>query len=828
MMRWASIGAAIAPRPVSIGILVVIATLLISPFAARLRVDADLLSLLPTGSPAAADYRVFLQRFGGLEQVFVLVVPEDSDDESSAVSNEADLIQAASLLEELLTGHPEVASVRAGLRAEDESFFLRYVAPRAPLLIGEDWRGVVERRIEPAAIRRRATRLRALVSAPTGAVEATIARSDPLGFSQDLPQLTTGDEIPVHPLSSAFLAAGGEAALLMLTPARPEMDPEGGRALAAALDVAFVEVKATLGTPVRFQALGGPLYAAQDEKVLRQDLRRTLTGSLLGTSVVLIAAFEGLWLPLAALVPLLAALVWAAAGFSLVQSEITAISIGFGAVLIGLGVDYGIHGVARFRQAMIATGDAARALNETARHTGPAILTSAATTAAGFAILSLAHLRPLQELGRLVALGILCILVAVAILGSAMAVAMARRVRRPGGVWRVLGTAVGSLIGFAARHPKSILTTAAIFTVVGAWGIAGLSLDSDPRTLRPVDHPAHEAEVLLTRHFGLGLDTATVVVSGPDLSGALSRAADAGRVLRRALPAASLSTPSDMLAVGEPVEERLRQLAELPLARAADDLERELRAVNLNPRAFEVGLRALRAMGRGEDPGSPLAASWPDWLARSLKTDNDGAWAALSLRLPPGSWPDGPPSELVEQLADTVPESAFASAVAIGRELRSLARSDLVTLSGWALLAVFTVVAVSLRGRLRLSFGACLPVVLGCLWTLGLWAWLGRSLDLFTLAVLPILLGIGIDDGLHLMHGARKDPASGVRGAAEACGRALVLTTLTTAVGFGSLGWSSIPGLRNGGLMIAFGVSACLLATLMVLPALEAVTRRST
>jgi predicted RND superfamily exporter protein len=54
----------------------------------------------------------------------------------------------------------------------------------------------------------------------------------------------------------------------------------------------------------------------------------------------------------------------------------------------------------------------------------------------------------------------------------------------------------------------------------------------------------------------------------------------------------------------------------------------------------------------------------------------------------------------------------------------------------------------------------------------------------------------------------------------------MLLITLTTGVGFGSLGGSRVPGLQNAGTLVALGVSACLAATFLVLPALEALFRR--
>jgi hypothetical protein len=368
---------------------------------------------------------------------------------------------------------------------------------------------------------------------------------------------------------------------------------------------------------------------------------------------------------------------------------------------------------------------------------------------------------------------------------------------------------------------------AAGLSVVALYGLGDLTVDADLRALRPLDHPVHEAEALLSDRFGVGLDTATVVVSGDDLPQTLERAWAAAELLRQHLGSeVTVTSPADYL--GTAVDERLRQLKTLPFDRAATQLESELRAANLNPRAFAPGLEALRALGRGEDPGAPPPSAWPEWLSESVVSDQEGTWASLSLRLPRSSWPDGPPAELLTRLKAEIPGSAFASAAALGVELRTLAIGDLRTLGLLALVAVALTAVASFRGRLQDSLLAGLPVILGSLWTLGLWAVSGHSLDLFSLAFLPILLGIGIDDGLHVMHSARRHPAAGIHGAGihgavHHAGRALLLTTLTTCVGFGSLTLSRVPGLRSGGLLIAVGVGACLLATVMVLPALEAV-----
>jgi predicted RND superfamily exporter protein len=87
------------------------------------------------------------------------------------------------------------------------------------------------------------------------------------------------------------------------------------------------------------------------------------------------------------------------------------------------------------------------------------------------------------------------------------------------------------------------------------------------------------------------------------------------------------------------------------------------------------------------------------------------------------------------------------------------------------------------------------------------------------------MVGIGVDDGLHVLHLARQRGEDLERAALEA-GRGVVLTNLTTCAGFASLALSHVPALRNGGMLICVGNLLCLAATLVVLPAIAKLTAK--
>jgi predicted RND superfamily exporter protein len=115
------------------------------------------------------------------------------------------------------------------------------------------------------------------------------------------------------------------------------------------------------------------------------------------------------------------------------------------------------------------------------------------------------------------------------------------------------------------------------------------------------------------------------------------------------------------------------------------------------------------------------------------------------------------------------------------------------------------------------------PALVGFVVAVGTFGLFGLRLDPVSAAMAPLILGIGLDDGLHAVHG--ETIAGTLRGSLGFSGSAMVMTTLTTCAGFGGLLFSKIPALRSAGALVAIGTLACLAATLLLLPAIEALGR---
>jgi len=118
----------------------------------------------------------------------------------------------------------------------------------------------------------------------------------------------------------------------------------------------------------------------------------------------------------------------------------------------------------------------------------------------------------------------------------------------------------------------------------------------------------------------------------------------------------------------------------------------------------------------------------------------------------------------------------------------------------------------------RHALMAMIPLALGVFWMVGSMYLLGMKLTIMNVMVLPIIIGIGIDDGVHILHRWRNEGNSRIRTVFSSTGKAIFLTSLTTMLAFGSMAFSVFRGFASFGGAMFLGVGACFLTTVIILP----------
>jgi hypothetical protein len=147
-------------------------------------------------------------------------------------------------------------------------------------------------------------------------------------------------------------------------------------------------------------------------------------------------------------------------------------------------------------------------------------------------------------------------------------------------------------------------------------------------------------------------------------------------------------------------------------------------------------------------------------------------------------------------------------------------RASLLTL-----LVVFLFLWADFRS-IKHAFLAMIPLVFGIVWMVGIMGLTGIQITLLNIIAIPLILGIGIDDGVHIMHRYRIEGVGALDMVYRSTGKAIIITSLTTMLAFGSLVFATYRGFGSMGLALFIGVGACLATSLLVLPAMLALVER--
>ncbi|GEM_PF-2303266 len=160
----------------------------------------------------------------------------------------------------------------------------------------------------------------------------------------------------------------------------------------------------------------------------------------------------------------------------------------------------------------------------------------------------------------------------------------------------------------------------------------------------------------------------------------------------------------------------------------------------------------------------------------------------------------------------------------VAHDLARIVKADFLRISCWVAVIAAVVLVVCYRDATRVLLSLT-PIAVGLVFLMGLMSVFGISFNFINVLVVPVIIGLGVDNGIHLVH--RFFETRGDVGLVVTdTGRAIVITNLTSMVGFGSLWVGSYRGLTSMGRLSVLGLSMSILASLIVLPALMELLRR--
>jgi len=147
-------------------------------------------------------------------------------------------------------------------------------------------------------------------------------------------------------------------------------------------------------------------------------------------------------------------------------------------------------------------------------------------------------------------------------------------------------------------------------------------------------------------------------------------------------------------------------------------------------------------------------------------------------------------------------------------------KSDGLLMISIALVVVLLILSLAFRSLLR-GLVAMTPLLLGASWMFGALAALGISLNFFNVIVIPVVIGIGVDAGVHFYRRYLERGRGSIGVIVRTVGSAVTMASVTSGIGFGGLAITEQGGLTSMGHLAIVGLSTTLVATLLIMPVIQ-------
>jgi hopanoid biosynthesis associated RND transporter like protein HpnN len=664
--------------------------------------------------------------------------------------------------------------------------------------------------------------------------------------------------------------------------AKPILDYASSRPAGAAMR-AIREGAGELGLDhraVRVRITGSEAFEHESIDAGLSDVPRLVTGALIAVAIILLAGLRSVRLLAASLCVLGAGLVGTGAFAAGAVGDLNMISVAFAVLYVGLGIDYAIHFCLNYTEALGETGSHIEALRLTAERAGVALFFSAVTTALCFYAFMVTDFTGVADLGKIGGTGMLISFVAtVGLLPALLSLRPFRlpqpdpgkRGNRVGDSPGPRGTAMAWLDLAVTRGRRPILISALLLAIGSAFLVPRVRFDQDVINM---SDPASESVVTL-RELLEDPNTAVRAVSmiEPDSARAAAVAARLEALddvrgtmtLSTFVPAdqetklsiiealaadlgpaanpsteAEASTPETRYEDRIAAVERLRKTAaylyleaDSATSSAARQLLYLIDAWSASLRTWPIATRRSIAAGLEESLVGTLGWVQTDFrmgLTAGPVTRKDlpaalrQRWVAANgierIQVLPAQRLDTP--QRLRQFVESVQteEPAITGMPVENTELGKVTVKAFRQAFGLALIATATTLLL-LLGDPRSSAVVMVSLILATLLTGAAAVIWDVPFNISNIITLPLLLGIGVDAGIHMVH-RRQQTGTGRRLLDSATGRAILYSALTTMAGFGNLTLASHRAISGMGALLMVGMASVLVSTLIVLPAIMA------
>jgi len=640
--------------------------------------------------------------------------------------------------------------------------------------------------------------------------------------------------------------------------------------------------------PQVFAGTTGTMALTRDEtKAANEDMYLTSIIALVLILALFIVSFRMLVAPLLAGITLLMGITWTAGFVAVTIGSLNVMTSMFSVILIGLGVDFSIHIISIYTENRAAGLTIGESLHHALMKSGNGIITGALTTACAFLTLMISQSAGMSEFGMVAGTGVVfCMLATLLVLPAMLSLRdkiLTRLRKEKHRVESPEFAFMGRLSTTISRQPVPVLAGALLLTALLFYSALQITFDYNYLNMEPVGLTSIKLQHEMEKAFDVTPDFALITAASVEEARSIAEAAKKLKMIGMVTSISEYVPSPQQQQKRRPLIREIhdhlennRQVAPLSESELDDYIEELYRlqanVIELAQLAYlggqdKVDAKCKEIIGDPDDPSSrSLIADLAEKLGldrrRSVRDLNQFnshfeprfRQMALSMAstdpISVETLPQNITDRFVNKEGDRYLVTIYPKEQVWNLEflerftnrmqkldprvtgippifyilIKIIARDGKIAAS-LTLIVIFLLLLWDFK-KLRFAALAMLPLLVGAVWMIGTMHLLGLQLTMVNLMGLPLILGIGIDDGVHVLHRYRVEGAGRIRVVFSSTGKAILLTSITTMLAFGSFVFATYRGLGSLGIALFIGVGTCFLATIIVLPALLGLMER--
>ncbi|NQU16913.1 MAG: MMPL family transporter, partial [Candidatus Saganbacteria bacterium] len=576
---------------------------------------------------------------------------------------------------------------------------------------------------------------------------------------------------------------------------------------------------------VRAQIAGNVALQRDEMRYTTADMNLTSIVSLVLILIIFYIGFRVIRYSLLAVVPLIIGIIWGLGFTSFTIGSLNIMTTMMVAILIGLGIDYAIHVIALFTEGRNKGMDVDSSLQMVFDKAMRGVITGSVTTALGFFVFTLSSFEAFREFGFVLGCGILTTLLASIFVLPALLKIFHFKIKKVE-VRDKFGDQLFRFENFLSKRAFFVVVITFLVAVICAVAIPRVSFTRNWLDIEPKGMPSVEIEKIIIDKFDFSSSSSLFINKTLDESDRLKEKAE------------DLSTVGFIDSISQYVPEKREQLARMKVAarikslaaRRPDNdidipgLRKQMtrlknNIIELSDLAYIGGekklVRKCDAIIKSKifTVADDMIGKNTAWIRhfqkvfiRNLadKVRNTNSSKVITLADVPKDIREsyiGKDGAYLTQVYPTddpwqvdFQEIHLAQLKTINNTGTGMVQMiiQIMEISGregrrvmmLTVLFIYIILLIDLRSFKFATF-AMLPMGLTLTIVLGIMGWFGLKFNFVNVLALPMIIGIGVDDGVHLIH--RYLLEKNLSPAIRSTGRAITLTTLTTAAAFGSM-----------------------------------------